>query len=113
MRKRVLIPLAILTATLAAIIEYLASTSHREGGLALSPTIDDIPQLAQFGYTFLPTIIAVIYSIIWNWVDLDVKRVYPWLELSRPEGASPKDSLSLEYPFDFIALVPFTATKRR
>lgn len=113
MRKRVFLPLATWSVALAGLIEYLAQKSLREGGLALSPTINDIPNLAKFTYMFLPTIIAVIYSIVWNWVDLDVKRIHPWLELSREDGAVAKNSLALDYPYDFVALVPFKAAKRR
>lgn len=112
-KKRVLIPLALWTFALAGVIESLAQKSRREGGLSLSPNVDDIPSSAQFAYMYLPTIIAVVYSIIWNWVDLDVKRIQPWLELSRENGALARESLSLDYPYDFIALVPFKATKRR
>jgi len=112
MKKRVLVPLALWTVFLAGIIEYLAQRSRREGGLALSPTLDDMPRIAQFAYMFLPTIIAVLYSIAWNWVDLDVKRLHPWLELSRPGGTT-AETLSVDYPFDFVALVPVKAAKRR
>ncbi|KAF1735699.1 hypothetical protein CRV24_004625 [Beauveria bassiana] len=33
----------------------------------------------------------------WNWVDLDVKRMQPWLQLSRPEGATGRARCSLDY----------------
>ena len=113
MRKRVLIPMAIGTAALAAVLEVLAQRSKRKGGLSLARTADDIPDVAEFKYEFLPTIIAVILSIAWNWVDLDVKRIQPWLELSKEGGVSVQDSLNLDYPYDFVAWVPFKAAKRR
>lgn len=113
MRKRILVPMAIWTAVLAAVIEFLAQKSSRDGGLSLSPNPDDISDLATFSYMFLPTIIAVILSIAWTWVDLDVKRIQPWLELSKDGGATVRDSLSLDYPYDFVAWVPFKSAKRR
>lgn len=97
---------------LAAVIEYLAQRSSRKGGLALSESLDDMPMAAEVSYMFLPTLIAVLYSLAWNWVDLDVKRIQPWLDLSKPGGAK-VEALSLDYPFDFIAFVPFIAAKRR
>ena len=113
MRKRVLIPIALFTAVLAAVIEVLAQKSNREGGLSLARTADEIPNIAEFKYEFLPTIIAVILSIAWTWVDLDVKRIQPWLELSREGGTKAHELLLLDYPYDFIAVVPFKAAKRR
>lgn len=113
MRKRVLVPMAIWTAALAAVIEFFAQKSNREGGLSLSRTVDDIPKVARFSYEFLPTILAVILSIAWTWIDLDVKRIQPWLALSKEGGARVQDSLTLDYPYDFVALAPYKSAKRR
>lgn len=112
MKKRVLIPLALWTFALAGVIEFLAQKSLREGGLSLSRSVDDISASTEFLYAFFPTIVAVLYSILWNWVDLDVKRMQPWLELSKDGGVPALEALNLDYPYGFIALVPFKATKR-
>ncbi|CAI4210375.1 unnamed protein product [Parascedosporium putredinis] len=94
------------------VIEFLAQKSLREGGLSLSRSVDDISASTEFLYAFFPTIVAVLYSILWNWVDLDVKRMQPWLELSKDGGVPALEALNLDYPYGFIALVPFKATKR-
>ncbi|KAK0375095.1 hypothetical protein CLIM01_07556 [Colletotrichum limetticola] len=109
----VLFSFAFTSFLLAAIIEILAQQSQAKGGLALSESADNIPPLANFCYLFLPTIIAVMYSLLWSWIDLDVKRMQPWLEMSKPEGASAEHSIFLDYPYDFIAFVPLKAAKRR
>ena len=57
--------------------------------------------------------VIVLYGIGWAAVDLDVKRLEPYFQLSKPGGASASDSILLHYPFDFLALVPITAAKRR
>ncbi|KKP04791.1 hypothetical protein THAR02_03128 [Trichoderma harzianum] len=113
MTAPILILLTILTLLLAGAIEVLAQLSHARGGLALSRTQDDIPQYAMISYLYLPNIIAVLYSLIWSWVDLDVKRMQPWFELSKPEGATAENSMFLDYPYDFIATVPVKAARRR
>jgi hypothetical protein len=95
------------------VIEVLAQGSHQNGALALSPSLDAVPSSVVFSYLFLPTIIAVLYSLYWNWIDLDVKRMQPWFELSREDGALAKRSMFLDYPFEFVAFVPFTAARRR
>ncbi|KAK1730331.1 hypothetical protein CaCOL14_004173 [Colletotrichum acutatum] len=109
----VLFSFAFTSFLLAVIIEILAQQSQSQGGFALSKSADDIPAFANFCYLFLPTIVAVIYSLLWSWIDLDVKRMQPWLEMSRPKGATAEKSIFLDYPYDFIAFVPIKAAKRR
>ncbi|KAJ6783106.1 hypothetical protein PWT90_05928 [Aphanocladium album] len=113
MQSPVLVSLALASLLIAALLEILAQKSAAEGALSIVPTADDISGLVSFAYLYLPTIVAVLYSLAWNWVDLDVKRMQPWLELSREGGATGRDSLFLDYPVDFVAFVPFKAAKRR
>ncbi|KAJ4255512.1 hypothetical protein NW762_009507 [Fusarium torreyae] len=109
----ILLAVIVLTILLAVAIETIAQRSATQGGLALSPTLDDMPSYAKFSYLYVPTIIAVLYSMIWSWIDLDVKRMQPWFELSKPDGATAEDSLFLDYQYEFVALVPFKAAKRK
>lgn len=85
----------------------------RSGGLCISPSLEEIPRAAMWSYLYGPTIIAVLYSLCWAWIDLDVKRMQPWLELSRPCGAKASESLFLEYPAEFLPFVPGKALKLR
>lgn len=98
---------------LAGVLEYLAQTSQRQGGLALSSSEDDIPESVNIAYLYMPTTVAVLYSLLWTWIDLDVRRMQPWLELSRSHGANAEQSLLLNYPFEFLAFVPIKAWKQR
>ena len=109
----ILAALIALTLLLAAAIETLAQRSAATGGLALSPTLDDIPRYAMSSYLYLPTTVAVLYSLIWSWIDLDVKRMQPWFEMSKKEGATADNSLFLDYQYNFVAKVPFKAAKKR
>ncbi|KAL2059944.1 hypothetical protein VTL71DRAFT_10099, partial [Oculimacula yallundae] len=107
----VLVSLAIII-----ILEVLSNISSRPsngGGLAFAPSTDDIPTGVTFGYLYLPTILAVSYSLLWSWVDLDTKRLEPWFQMSKPAGATADDSLLLQYPFDFLPFIPITAFRRR
>jgi hypothetical protein len=109
----ILLAVIALTVLLAVAVETLAQRSASQGGLALSPTLEDMPEYARFGYLYVPTIIAVLYSMIWSWIDLDVKRMQPWFELSRRDGATAENSLFLDYQYEFVALVPFKAAKQK
>ncbi|KAK2002022.1 hypothetical protein LX36DRAFT_627585 [Colletotrichum falcatum] len=109
----VLFSFSFISFLLATILEILAQQSQKKGALALSDSPDDMPAFAKFSYMFIPTIVAVIYSLLWSWIDLDAKRIQPWLEMSRPGGAKAGRSIFLDYPYDFIAFVPLKAAKRR
>ncbi|GJN85798.1 hypothetical protein PLIIFM63780_009372 [Purpureocillium lilacinum] len=113
MTTPILLSLALLSLLVAAGIETLAQRSAARGGLALAPTQDDIPAAAMFAYQYVPNVAAAVYSLVWNWVDLDVKRMQPWFELSRPDGARGEDSLLLDYPVEFIAVVPLKAARKK
>lgn len=109
----VLVGFALLSLILFAAIEVLTQQSERDGGLSLSTSPDDLSNLAAFGYLFLPTIIAVIYSLFWNWVDLDAKRMQAWFEMSRSDGATAGSSILLTYPYQFVGFVPFRALRKQ
>ena len=66
-----------------------------------------------FCYRYLPQMIIVALGVGWAAVDLDVKRLEPYFQLSKPEGATASNSIFLYYPFDFIAFVPINAARRR
>ncbi|PHH74885.1 hypothetical protein CDD80_2767 [Ophiocordyceps camponoti-rufipedis] len=109
----ILISFAIISLLLAAAIEVLAQQSSANGGLALSPSIQEIPRPAVLASKYVPVVVATLYGIVWAWVDQDVKRMQPWFELSRPGGARARKSLFLSYPHDFIVFLPWRAAKRR
>ncbi|KAK1766182.1 hypothetical protein QBC33DRAFT_542093 [Phialemonium atrogriseum] len=112
MRAPVLVPFILVSLFLAAIIELLAQKSKREGGLSLSPDPDESPAVIFYS-RYAPTIVAVVYSLWWTWIDLDIRRMQPWLDLSRPAGAPAESTLFLDYPFEFLAFIPYRAGKRK
>ena len=83
------------------LLEYLSTISRQHGGL--STTTRHFSSATYFGYFYVPTIIAVLFSLLWSWIDLDAKRLEPYFQMSEANRALPRDSLNLHYPFDFIA----------
>jgi hypothetical protein len=94
-------------------VELLRQRSRRDQGLMFAPASVGLPGRGAFAYSNIPTIISVIFGILYNWVDLDVKRMEPFYQLSKPEGATAKDSLLLTYPSEFLPTAPLTAIRRR
>lgn len=95
-----------------AVLQYYLHKSQTEGGVIFAADINSLPLRRSFAYLYLPTVIAVCFSIFIVWIDHDAKRFEPYRLMSRSNGARGDESLLLHYPFDFIPMVPFVAAKR-
>ena len=94
-------------------LEYLSQLSLRNGGIVLAASTEQFSSAATFLSTYLPTLLSITLSIAWSWVDLDTKLLEPYFQMSKPGGATAADSILLHYPFDFVAVVPVKAFRRR
>jgi hypothetical protein len=108
-----LISAAIFTGGLAVILGILQWQNNRHGALFFASTLGGFSFSENFLYRYFPTIIVVLYGLAWSWIDLDVKRLEPWFQLAQKGGTSAERSLLLQYPVDFLPLVPFKAAKLR
>lgn len=94
-------------------------TSNRKSGLVFG-RVDDgtggpdlLSNANKFGFRYFPTLISVLYGLLWTWIDHDIKRLEPYYQLSKPGGALARDSLLLNYPYSLVATVPITAFRRK
>ncbi|KAF2705868.1 hypothetical protein K504DRAFT_459953 [Pleomassaria siparia CBS 279.74] len=113
LRPSVLIFSTAVSLSLIAVLVYLLKVSQHDQGIQFAPKISELPLSKTFMWQYFPIILAVVFSIFWAWIDLETKRLEPYYQLSKKEGALGKDSLLLRYPFDFLPLVPITALKAR
>ncbi|KAH9882358.1 hypothetical protein J1614_000594 [Plenodomus biglobosus] len=113
LRAPVLIFTAFTCWSLIAILQYFLIKSQQDGGILFAPKISNLPRSQQFLYLYFPTVLAVIFSMYWAWIDLETKRMEPYYQLSKDGGALGKDCLLLQYPFDFLPLVPIRAFRER
>ena len=97
--------------SLIIVLEILSGKSQRDGGIAFAK--GSFSSATTFGYLYLPTVVTVSYSMFWSWVDLDVKRLEPYFQMSKVNGVTAGNALFLHYPFDFVAWGPFRAFRRR
>ena len=109
LQRPFLLAVLLITLALLALVQVLVIQDEREEGLLTASKISQLGAFDTFLHAYLPTILAVLYSLVWSWVDLDVKRIEPYRQLSKPGGASGQDSLLLHYPYDFLGFVPFAA----
>lgn len=101
------------TSGLIVVLQWLLFRSQTTGGVLFAPSINSLPLSKTFGYLYAPTMIAVVYGLLWSWIDLDIKRMEPYYQLCSPGGSLAENSVLLQYAFDFIALVPFHAARRQ
>ncbi|KAK6354679.1 hypothetical protein TWF696_003819 [Orbilia brochopaga] len=111
LRTPFLLFLIVLTVFFIIAIELLFQKSQRDGSLTFAVG-DGLTGWQVFISQYMGTVASVIFAILLSLVDLDAKRLEPWFQLSRPDGATAKNSILLCYPFDFLAFVPFKAAKR-
>jgi len=100
------------TVALIALIEYIHKISIKEKALFFSERAENFPMSVVFCYWYLPQMVVVALSMGCAAVDLDVKRLKLYFQLSKPKGATASNSIFLHYPFDFIAFVPINAARR-
>lgn len=108
-----LVPLLFITCGFVVALEVLNRISDQNGGILFANNLDSYLVWQTFLYRYLPTIIAVTYGMVLAILDLDVKRLEPYYQLSNPEGASGKDSIMLNYPFEFLGYVPIVSFRHR
>ena len=93
-------------------MEYINKISIEEKALFFADEAGDFPVGVVFCYRYLPQMVVVVLGVGWAAVDLDVKRLEPYFQLSKPEGAAANNSIFLHYPFEFIAFVPINAARK-
>ena len=103
----------LITIVLILTLQLLLWRSHQNGGLFFASDVNAAPIRQTFVFLYLPTIISVVYGVLWTWIDVDVRRLEPFYQLSRKAPATGIGSLLLHYPVDFLASVPIKAIKFR
>ena len=58
-------------------------------------SIDSFTFQQTFLHEHLPTIVALIFSIYWSWIDIQVKRLEPYFQLSKEGGSTGDESMLL------------------
>lgn len=113
MRWPYLLMLIMLSFTLAGLVELLYQHSAKRGFLIRFNMPSDIRGIDYFSIKFLPTLLAVIFGVLWQMTDFEVKRLEAYYQLSREQGATADETLNVDYITSYNILVPFEALRRR
>ena len=72
-------------------------------------TFQDDHMSTYIAWRITPTMVAVFAGFLWGIVDLDVRRLEPFHQMSLPRGARIKESLSMDYGSTISLLTPFAS----
>ncbi|KAK1593151.1 uncharacterized protein LY79DRAFT_579505 [Colletotrichum navitas] len=112
MRWPYLTGLISLSIALAIMVELLFRRS-RTHPLVRFRTPAEVPALEYFAVKFLPTILSVVYGVLWQVTDFEVKRLEAYYQLSKEGGALAAESLNVDYVTCLSWLRPIRAIKLR
>ncbi|KAJ6783351.1 hypothetical protein PWT90_04350 [Aphanocladium album] len=71
----------------------------------------EVKPLIYFAVKFLPTLAAVIYGVLWQFTDFEVRRLEAFYQLSKDGGALAAESINVDYVTSFNLFRPFRALK--
>ncbi|KAH0839066.1 hypothetical protein AYO21_04663 [Fonsecaea monophora] len=117
MRPWYILSLMALALGLAGFQEYLCQRSFKSvrehSGILAFDAVAEISTWDFFAWKYLPTMITIVYAVLFSIMDFDIRRLEPFYQLSRPRGASAAASLNLDHLTMFQYFVPFKAFRLR
>ncbi|KAF2445009.1 hypothetical protein P171DRAFT_443923 [Karstenula rhodostoma CBS 690.94] len=115
--------LVVVALALAGLQEFLCQLSlkeakhvpdeHHEGGLVKFKNAKELTVLQYFTWKYAPILFFVIYGILWQIVDYEVKRLEPYYQLSKKNGSAASESLNMDYLTFMSLLVPLRALRHK
>ncbi|CEJ82531.1 hypothetical protein VHEMI02590 [[Torrubiella] hemipterigena] len=104
--------LIFLSIGLAIMQEWLFQKYKKTGILQFTSPKDISPGLLFF-IKFMPTLLGIVYGVLWQFADIEIRRLEPYFQLSKPGGALAAESISIDYVTLFNIFRPFYAIKNR
>ncbi|KIW70606.1 hypothetical protein PV04_02862 [Phialophora macrospora] len=106
LRTWVLVAFAVFFAAVVAALQVVYSVSQTHHGIATSSDED------HYLWTYGPTAVFVVVTVLWRQVDYAAKSIQPWANMAvRPQPA--KNSLLLDYVTPLQVLSFWRSVKRR
>ncbi|KAF8429679.1 hypothetical protein EV426DRAFT_582376 [Tirmania nivea] len=97
--------------------QYSVHTGKKTGSQPYLTSFKDLGEMRLIDFAlwkYLPTVIAVVFGVLVQLSDAEVKRVEPYFQLSRkPKGARAGDSLNIEYSTFWAVLCPLKAIRHK
>jgi hypothetical protein len=110
MRWPYLVMLIWVSVALAAMQEVLFRR-FRANPIIKFHTPNEVDPALYFAAKFAPTLSAVVYGVLWQFLDFEVRRLEAYYQLSKEGGALAAESINVDYVTSFNFLRPFQALK--
>ncbi|KAF2738113.1 hypothetical protein EJ04DRAFT_70778 [Polyplosphaeria fusca] len=112
--------LVFIALALAGLQEFLCQLSMKRAksnqpndGLIRFKKPGDLSVTEYFTWKYAPVLVFVIYGILWQMSDFEVKRLEPFYQLSKKSGAAAAESLNMDYLTFLSWLVPLRALRHK
>lgn len=110
MRWPYLTMLILLSVALAAMQEILYRR-YSESPILKFTSPEDVDPGFYFVVKFAPTLAAVVYGVLWQFADFEVRRLEAYYQLSKEGGALAAESINVDYVTSFNFFRPFRALR--
>ncbi|CBX99930.1 predicted protein [Plenodomus lingam JN3] len=87
--------------------------AHSEEGILRFGKVGDLTVGLYFAWQYAPIMIFVLYGILWQMTDFEVKRLEPFYQLSQKTGATAGESLNMDYLTFMSWAVPLRALRHK
>ncbi|KAL2202741.1 hypothetical protein CC79DRAFT_1279898 [Sarocladium strictum] len=94
-----------------AVMQELLYQRYHETGILRFKSPDDVDPALYFAVKFGPTLAAVVYGVLWQFTDFEVRRLEAYYQLSKPGGALAAESINVDYVTCFTFFRPIRALK--
>ena len=115
MRRAWILFLTLISLGLAGAQEWLYRNSFAlakdNTGILSFNTVTEVPLWNFFCWKYLPTLIFVVYGVLWSVMDYQIKRLEPYYQLSQSCGSTAAASLNLDHNTIWSYFVPFKALR--
>ncbi|KKA31240.1 hypothetical protein TD95_002740 [Thielaviopsis punctulata] len=109
MRPMYLWFLVSLSFSLALTLEICIHIWHSGNPLYTTDAGRGMSRGAIFSTRFLPILVSVIFGVVWQMTDYEVKRLEAFYQMSRPGGALASRSINVDYVTNSSVLRPWQA----
>lgn len=103
--------LIILSVGLAGMQEFLFQRYSGDNPLLRFKSPEDVDPGLYFLTKFGPALIAVVYGVLWQFTDFEVRRLEAYYQMSKAGGALAAESINVDYVTSFSFFRPFRALK--
>ncbi|KAL7936980.1 hypothetical protein V8C35DRAFT_294364 [Trichoderma chlorosporum] len=102
----------VLISTALAVMQEVLFQMYQKDALVKFTSPDQVKQGIYFVIKFAPTLLAVIFGVLWQFTDFEVRRLEAFYQLSKEGGAVASDSINIDYATSFNFFRPFRALRK-